>query len=692
MNIGPTLGIAQPSPNQIMHSQVTARSSVEFVQYMPGGVYLSDDAATCCTVYPVPSRSHCARQADLFRKLPLWRGERTFGYCWKTNSKQQGTVIRRLWYKRRDQLMDAGITFWLRFATGSGCCVLPLELVAIQQIMSSGGTPAIFNSGPAVKAVITLILIENSQEMVSAWEDLRGHYLPTLLGTMRMSNPVVPIPVLWLTTSPTGDDSTTLHSPPPRQYNQLPELRFNFSPDNRINSRVIDRAIEVEGCTKLMMEATAPLYGGPVSLHLIIVAASPPMEDTWGVSTTMPTQIGQSEWQLLGQKMAQHGIHCHMVLLASQNMKAMIELFETNGHRRVLPWFPTSTDYTFHLSASRADSCAELSGTAFSPVNVLTGPEPFDIPMPEHPPSAAVRPPVHRHQTFPQDPQRSPPDPPAPLQAGSTPSLVSSLQKVHGLSRKKLYSAQSPRQPFVREEPVRQKYRQAPTPLSIPAGGQSFATPEVSQAVGKSKVDRSRRADRASHTGEHASFPASSPATSTTFSSSMIPEGSFSAVMTPMCDASGGYFPASPPLPTPLSAVLPVPSQGPAWTPVAKTINSSPGMTSGGLQSTLRRHSLELQHGASLQNLNAMSNKYRLDSVPHESRNGFKVSQKVKDAGDVPFIFSPELEAATAAKLKAALQSSSTTSQFSAFTSMDHHMPTDGTSCASDLVGTQVVL
>ncbi|KAF8836103.1 hypothetical protein BDN67DRAFT_362409 [Paxillus ammoniavirescens] len=363
--------------------------------------------------------------------------------------------------------------------------------------MSSSGTPAIFNSGPAVKAVITLILIENSQEMVSAWEDLRGHYLPTLLGTMRMSNPVVPIPVLWLTTSPTGDDSTTLHSPPPRQYNQLPELRFNFSPDNRISSRVINRAIE------LMMEATAPFYGEPVNLHLIIVAASPPVEDTWGVPTTMPTQIAQSEWRLLGQKMAQHGIHCHMVLRASQNMKPMIELFSTNldlqGHRRVLPWFHTSTDYTFHLSGSRADSCAELPGTPFSPVNVLAGPEPFAIPVAEKHPPAAVRPPVHRHQTFPQDPQRSPPDPPA---TGSTPSLVTSLQKVHGLSRKKLYGTQPPRQPFVREEPVRQKYRQAPTPLSIPAGGQSFSTPEIGQGVGKSKADRSRRVDRVSHTGE----------------------------------------------------------------------------------------------------------------------------------------------------------------------------------------------
>jgi len=63
----------------------------------------------------------------------------------------------------------------------------------------SGGTPSIFKSDPAAKAVITLVLIENSQEMVAAWSDLRGHYLPTLLGTMRVANPVVPVcPLLSL--------------------------------------------------------------------------------------------------------------------------------------------------------------------------------------------------------------------------------------------------------------------------------------------------------------------------------------------------------------------------------------------------------------------------------------------------------------------------------------------------------------
>jgi len=77
-----------------------------------------------------------------------------------------------------------------------------------------------------------------------------------------------------------------------------------------------------------------------------------------------------------------------------------------------------------------------------------------------------------------------------------------------------------------------------------------------------------------------------------------------------------------------------------------------------------------------MQSLTAMSSKYRLDCGSPDPRPIPKNTQKVKDAGDVPFIFSPELVAATTAKLKAALQSTPPSSsstmamnQFPAFTS-----------------------
>jgi hypothetical protein len=301
-------------------------------------------------------------------------------------------------------------------------------------------------------------------------------------------------------------------------------------------------------------------------------------------------------------------------------------------------------------------------------------------------------------------------------QNGSTPSLVTSLQKVHGLSRKKLYGTQPPRQPFVREEPVRTKYKSTPTPLSIQVGSQPFPT-EDPRAVSKTKVERGRRADRPPHIGDlsNSSSPGrrspwnhissdvgSSPSSPTTSLSSHhttsptiplypdiagyptsppgmvspapIPETSFSA---PFHDPSGGYFSISPPFQSPSS-------QGPAWTSNPASMGKS------------RRHSQELPHGSHMQSLSAMSSKYRLDSVSADLRTMPKHMQRVKDAGDVPFIFSPELEAATAAKLHAALHSTSpappssstgTLSRFSAFTSgngLNYAAAEDA--CASDLL------
>ena len=443
-----------------------------------------------------------------------------------------------------------------------------------------------------------------------------------------------------------------------------------------------------------------------------------------------------------------------MILPASQDMSHMNELFSTTvcplsplppclltplelqlqGRTQVSPWFPSTSDYTFLLSGDPSPSSRTppshppLDPPTIDPVEKVR-------PVPPTPPLltplqqslfAVPRPPVLRHQSFPQDVQSTVT---TPLQNGSTPSLVTSLQKVHGLSRKKLYGTQPPRQPFVREEPVRSKYKSTPTPLSIPVGSQPFPIAEDGRILGKTKVERGRRADR--HIGDAsnscspgrrspwnhipsdvgsspsspttslsshhttsptiplypdlAGYPTSPPATSAAYSPS-IPETSFSS---PLCDPSGGYL-------SPFqSPVIPVPSQGPAWTPLSKPApNPIPMAKSAGTPTTNRRHSQELPHGSHMQSLSAMSSKYRLDTVSTEPRPTPKNMQKVKDAGDVPFIFSPELEAATAAKLQAALQSTSpvsssstvTLNQFSAFTSGNplNYAPMED-ACASDL-------
>lgn len=62
---------------------------------------------------------------------------------------------------------------------------------------------------------------------------------------------------------------------------------------------------------------------------------------------------------------------------------------------------------------------------------------------------------------FPQTSQRDDSD-------AVMPSLVTHLQKMHGLTKKKIYGSQPKREPFIRDDRARDKYRHLPALLSIP--------------------------------------------------------------------------------------------------------------------------------------------------------------------------------------------------------------------------------
>jgi len=89
--------------------------------------------------------------------------------------------------------------------------------------------------------------------------------------------------------------------------------------------------------------------------------------------------------------------------------------------------------------------------------------------------------------------------------ADASPSLVSQLQQFHGLTKKKVYGAKPARQPFFRDERVRDKYRKVPTPLTMPL---PVADPNPSPTAGgrtisQSRVDRMSRIGQASPTDLH---------------------------------------------------------------------------------------------------------------------------------------------------------------------------------------------
>jgi hypothetical protein len=73
-----------------------------------------------------------------------------------------------------------------------------------------------------------------------------------------------------------------------------------------------------------------------------------------------------------------------------------------------------------------------------------------------------------------------PPDPVRSLQESSpstskhrpdavTPSLVTRLQKMHGLTKKKIYGSQLTHEPFIQDEPAHGEYLQVAPPPSVPS-------------------------------------------------------------------------------------------------------------------------------------------------------------------------------------------------------------------------------
>ncbi|KAI0263641.1 hypothetical protein BC834DRAFT_305279 [Gloeopeniophorella convolvens] len=322
--------------------------------------------------------------------------------------------------------------------------------------------PGLFRPAAHGHKVATLVLIENSPAMVDRWPDLRDRYLPTLLGTMRMANPVVPIQVLWLTSTPVspGDDAAATPNSS-RQYNQLPEVRFTAQPNNKITAATLFHVAD-------LLAKTFP--DSPTTRHLFVVAASGPSENTEVPGLPADRHV----WQALGAKLTQENIHLHMILNSHFPESAgFVQLFydilAMQGFCEATPWFPAADPYRFFLSM-RADTAGRPPPppppAGASPPRLPLAYMPPPAPTPTSPtlltPSSALaglslasppsRAPLPRNHSFPPP---GPPRPPSPQQSADAepkPSLVKHLQKIHGLTKKRNYGLQAPR-PFIRDDP-----------------------------------------------------------------------------------------------------------------------------------------------------------------------------------------------------------------------------------------------
>ncbi|KDR72831.1 hypothetical protein GALMADRAFT_142561 [Galerina marginata CBS 339.88] len=322
--------------------------------------------------------------------------------------------------------------------------------------------------------VATLLLIENSQAMSFIWPDLRDKYLSRLIDGLVHANPSVPITVSVLESYPCQN-----HGPNslPRQYSGhhdgLRDVDFNFNPANKITTGRINTCIDFLDAAKFQ--------GDPPAQHLIIVAATTPSDDESDMGFT---GNGYSPWTYLAQKMGSKNIHCHIVVSPQHTMGSLTSLFEE----------------TLRLQGNIEESLYPPA----DPTKVLVrlSARPSYEPHSDIRPAPGSRIGAPRRNSYPLDifqPETFDETTGAPVsgEGDQAPSLVSQLQQVHGLTKKKVYGAKPVRQPFFREERVRDKYRQAPTPLTM-----SIPVIEQVPSAGGGRALSQSRADRMSRVGQ----------------------------------------------------------------------------------------------------------------------------------------------------------------------------------------------
>ncbi|KAJ6632467.1 hypothetical protein B0H10DRAFT_15308 [Mycena sp. CBHHK59/15] len=284
---------------------------------------------------------------------------------------------------------------------------------------------------PNVPPQQLLLVIENSSEVFPYWTELWDSYLPKLVEQLSGAQSIELIPVSIAESRPAAHD---FHGSFTRQYSNLEaglrDFQFNHDADNRLSTTQIQAGIEF-----LSAQRTSG------ARHLVIITANPPAE--FGPPLRDP-------WQELAGILTQKNIFLHLGLTPNLRTGPLTNLFE-----QTLEWqqnieeplwlLTYSTNFIFRVAAQQTYSDAVLSEkdikhtTRLSPPLAATGSDP-------------TPPDIYTTKAL-DDPSSEPP------------SLVTQLQQVHGLTKKKVYGAKPVRLPFFKGERVRDKYRKAPTPL-----------------------------------------------------------------------------------------------------------------------------------------------------------------------------------------------------------------------------------
>ncbi|KAI0738239.1 hypothetical protein C8Q80DRAFT_1275763 [Daedaleopsis nitida] len=322
--------------------------------------------------------------------------------------------------------------------------------------------PSISFSKPAMPgdALSVLVLVEDSDGMATKWPDVRDSYLPNLFDKLRSADPSVQMEARWLTTS------SASRSPPPvpimdsAQARAAHDIPLGYTASAKLCPGAISNAINILSSASGRQSTTR---------HLILVAATGPLSHAQG-GLSDATPSGFDSWDEIAIVLKQYYIRLHVILSIGAEMRTYHELFKRSlqlqNNSEVPAWFPVdSRRYSIRLCGRPQ----YVRGSAALPISLVPTAIPEDMynnpsppapsPPPVSPPTTASTPssPPHsaspgarKSSTSPITPRSRPrasdaQQPPAGSEGGG---LVSYLQQMHGLTKKKSYGIKAPKKTY----------------------------------------------------------------------------------------------------------------------------------------------------------------------------------------------------------------------------------------------------
>ncbi|GLB42685.1 hypothetical protein LshimejAT787_1201340 [Lyophyllum shimeji] len=314
--------------------------------------------------------------------------------------------------------------------------------------------------------------------MSMIWPDLQDRYLPSMMTRFETANAMAPVTTYVLESLPVHSTSYPVI---PRQYDTLQsglqDITFNWDVQNRLSANKILSAIE--------WLASAECLGQASVRYLVIVAASTPVDDTLGISTL--SYSDSTPWLQMARRLTHAEIQCQLVVATTQNMAPLITLFEETLRLQNFveeqPSFPIDHPHLLFRLSTRLNiySAAALHGNP--PTQRAPPRRNHSLPLPTRP--------NDDNDMYSLSPLQEPENPP---------SLVSQLQQVHGLTKKKVYGAKPVRKPFFREERVQREPPGAPAPLILPISKSPPGSSGSGRALSSSRAARISRVAQSSPT------------------------------------------------------------------------------------------------------------------------------------------------------------------------------------------------